>query len=102
MILRTPPGGTTYRIIELLMAVRILRRRGRLGHIQGVISMKRKSVVAAVSAVFAAASLSGCYVIPIDPRYPPAAGQPFVVAPGGTPVAVPAPQPVPTTLQARL
>jgi hypothetical protein len=63
--------------------------------------MKRKSVIA-VSAL--AASLSGCYVIPVDPRYPPTPGQPYVVTPvppaPGVPVT--APQSVPTNLQARL
>lgn len=59
--------------------------------------MKRRLGVAAVSAT---AILSGCYVIPID--YPHAPGQPpsFPSATGA--VAVPAPQPVPTMLQARL
>jgi len=64
--------------------------------------MKRKSVLA-VSAVLVAASLSGCYVVPIDPRYPPPApGQSLVMTPAGTAVPVPAPQPVPANLQARL
>ena len=58
----------------------------------------------AASAPFAAlcsATLSGCYVVPIDPRYPPAPGQPVVInQTTGTPVT--APQPVPTVLQARL
>jgi hypothetical protein len=55
----------------------------------------------AVSALCAAAVLSGCYVIPID--YPHAPGQVVAVgAPGTSHVAVPAPQPVPTILQARL
>ena len=63
--------------------------------------MERKSVVA-VSAVLAS-SLSGCYVIPIDPRYPPAPGQAMVVTPvPPTTVPVPGPQSVPVTLQARL
>lgn len=60
--------------------------------------MKYKAVV---SALCAAAALSGCYVIPID--YPPIGGHPVAVtAPGARPVAIPGPQPVPTTLQARL
>ena len=60
--------------------------------------MKNKFVI---SALCAAAILSGCYVIPID--YPHASGQGFAVtSPGTNPVGVPAPQPVPTILQARL
>lgn len=62
--------------------------------------MKGKLVA---SAVCATAVLSGCYVIPLDYPHPHAPGQ--VVAPsspGTGGVAVPAPQPVPTTLQARL
>ena len=64
--------------------------------------MKRKSLVASVAAVCAAASLSGCYVVPIDPRYPVTPGQPLYVGQSGTAVPLPPPQPVPTTLQARL
>lgn len=55
----------------------------------------------ALSALCSAAVLSGCYVIPID--YPHAPGQVLAVNSAGTSaVAVPAPQPVPTILQARL
>jgi hypothetical protein len=50
--------------------------------------------------VCASAVLSGCYVIPIDYSHTPGQGASFSPAAGG--VAVPAPQPVPTTLQARL
>jgi hypothetical protein len=64
--------------------------------------MKRKAFVASA---ITAAVLSGCYIIPIDPRTNtlPAGA----IAPGGavvatSGVAVPPPQPVPTTLQARL
>jgi hypothetical protein len=47
------------------------------------------------------AMLSGCYVIPID--HPQAPGHVLAVtSPGTSTVAVPAPQPVPTILQARL
>lgn len=60
--------------------------------------MKGKFVA---SALCATAVLSGCYVIPLD--YPHAPGQVVTMSsPGTGAVAVPAPQPVPTTLQARL
>jgi hypothetical protein len=60
--------------------------------------VKRKSLV---SVLGAAGLLSGCYIIPID--YPASPGQPMAVqAPGRAAVAVPAPNAVPTTLQARL
>lgn len=52
------------------------------------------------SAVCATGLLSGCYVIPID--YPSAAGQGVALSPAGGSIAVTSPQPVPTTLQARL
>jgi len=64
--------------------------------------MTRKSLVALACAAGAAATLSGCYVIPIDPRYPPAAGQPLYVGQSGAAVPAPPAQPVPTILQARL
>jgi hypothetical protein len=69
--------------------------------------MNRKLLVALVGAVCASTALSGCYIIPIDPRYPQPSGQPplFVGQSGATVPAVvpiPAAQPVPTTLQARL
>src|SRR5258706_179148 len=65
--------------------------------------MNRKLLVAAVSAVCATTALSGCYVIPIDPRYPQPSGQPpLFVGQSGAAVPIPPPQPVPTTLQARL
>ena len=55
--------------------------------------MKLKSLVASVAAACAAASLGGCYVVPIDPRpvYVPTA-----------PVPVAAPAPVPAPIQVRL
>jgi hypothetical protein len=56
--------------------------------------VKFKSLVASVAAACAAASLSGCYVIPIDPR--PAT----VYAPAPTLTAAPAPVPAP--IQVRL
>ena len=58
--------------------------------------MKTKFVA---SAVCASAVVSGCYVIPIDYPHTPAPMASFSPVSG---VAVPAPQPVPTTLQARL
>jgi hypothetical protein len=65
--------------------------------------MIAKSFVASAAALCSAASLSGCYVVPIDPRYPPLPGQPYVIQQsGGAPVAMAAPAPVPTMLQARL
>lgn len=62
--------------------------------------MKRKTVLAAITAIAAGVSLSGCYVVPIDPRYPAAEQPGLNTVP--RPLAVPASQPVPTTLQARL
>lgn len=66
--------------------------------------MKRKSLVVAIGlAMGASALLSGCYVVPIDPRYPPEPGQPMVIASSGSSSVVLPPSPlVPTTLQARL
>jgi hypothetical protein len=61
--------------------------------------MQRQTLLAWALAVGAAATLSGCYVVPIDGRYPYDPGHPYAQA--GT-LAVPAPQPVPITLQARL
>ncbi|HLS85830.1 MAG TPA: hypothetical protein VK043_05990 [Burkholderiales bacterium] len=49
-------------------------------------------------ALGATALLSGCYVVPIDPRYP-AEQQVVVTQPAS---ATPAPRPLPITLQARL
>ena len=65
--------------------------------------MNRKLLVASVCAVCATTALSGCYIVPIDPRYPQPSGQPpLFVGQSGAAVPLPAPQPVPTTLQARL
>ena len=68
----------------------------------GLATSRRREVKRkfAAAAVFATAVLSGCYVIPID--YPHAPGQAPSLPPATGAVAVPAPQPVPTTLQARL
>ena len=46
-------------------------------------------------------TLTGCYVVPIDPSHPPLAGQPVVVSRHGA-APVLAPHPVPAMLQARL
>jgi hypothetical protein len=65
--------------------------------------MKRNSLAAWVLASSMTAALSGCYVVPIDPRYPHEYGQSTVVTqPGQAPVIVPAPLAVPVTLHARL
>lgn len=57
--------------------------------------------VAALSLI--AASLTGCYVIPIDSRMPPPAMYSGTQPEGSpAPVIVPAPQPQPVVLQARL
>jgi hypothetical protein len=65
--------------------------------------MNRKFSMTSFVACGAAAALSGCYVIPIDPRYPPEQGyHPAYTQAGQTAVAVPAPQPMPLTLQGRL
>jgi hypothetical protein len=59
-----------------------------------------KSLAASVSALCSAAALSGCYVVPIDSRYPyvPVG----VNQAAASPVAMTAPQSVPINLQARL
>lgn len=63
----------------------------------------KKSLVASAAALAAAATLSGCYVIPIDPAHPPLPGQPVVVRqPDGSTIAMAPSAPVPTMLQARL
>jgi hypothetical protein len=55
-----------------------------------------------VASALAAASLSGCYVIPIDPLNPPPPGQVLPAGTSSSAAAVPPPQPVPTILRARL
>jgi hypothetical protein len=61
--------------------------------------MNRETVLKAVLSCGAAASLSGCYVVPLaEPGY----HQPLYAYPGPTVVPVPAPQPVPATLHGRL
>ncbi|MGZ5089837.1 MAG: hypothetical protein ACXWCH_01705 [Burkholderiales bacterium] len=65
--------------------------------------MNRKMFITSFVACSAASALSGCYVVPIDPRYPPEYGyQPVFTQPGQSVVAVPAPQPMPVALQGRL
>jgi hypothetical protein len=66
--------------------------------------MNSRSAVTWMGIAGMALCQAACYVVPIDPRYPPEAGHPVVIAhaPHGTPVAVPPPQPAPLTLQARL
>ena len=65
--------------------------------------MKRHTLVNSVVACGLAAALSGCYVVPIDPRYPPEPGHPVVITqPGPNLVPMPAPQTMPAILQARL
>ena len=65
--------------------------------------MNRKTFLNAFAASGVAAALSGCYVIPIDPRYPPEQGyQPVLTQQGQSTVAVPMPQPMPVALQGRL
>jgi len=55
------------------------------------------------TALCAAATLSGCYIIPYDPQHPHGPQQVLAVgAPPTSPVAVPPPHPVPTILRARL
>ena len=57
-------------------------------------------ILAAGTSVLAAALLAGCYVIPIDPRYPPT--EQAAAAFAGKPAAAAVPQGAPTSLQARL
>jgi hypothetical protein len=56
-----------------------------------------KRIAAAVVAIAATAALSGCYVVPIDPRTPPP-----VYQPGQSPAAAQVPVNVPMTLHAKL
>jgi hypothetical protein len=56
--------------------------------------MKLKSLVASVAAACAAASLGGCYVVPVDHRP--------VYVPSSPPVVTAAPAPVPAPIQVRL
>src|SRR5690349_20679186 len=59
--------------------------------------MKRKLLTAAIASL----TLSGCYVVPIDARYPPVVPQ-SAPQPASYTVSVPAPQPLPAVLHARL
>ena len=61
--------------------------------------MQRQSLVAWTLAAGVAATLSGCYVVPIDPRYPYDPAHPYAAQ--GVPAGLPI-QSVPVTLQARL
>lgn len=61
--------------------------------------MKRQTLVAWSAAAVSAATLSGCYVVPIDARYPYDPAHPYV---SPSQAAFPAPQALPLTLQARL
>lgn len=56
--------------------------------------MKKSRTILAVASLAAASTLSGCYVVPIDPRVPAPVYQPGA--------STGAPYPVPMTLQARL
>lgn len=62
--------------------------------------MKRQSIVTTLLVLGSAASLSGCYVVPIDYRNPPNTASATTSVPQN--VALPAQQAVPVTLQARL
>lgn len=58
---------------------------------------------AIASALCAATTLSGCYIIPYDPQHPQRPTEVLAIgAPPMSPVAVPPPHPVPTILRARL
>ncbi|MBL8473030.1 MAG: hypothetical protein KF778_07425 [Rhodocyclaceae bacterium] len=52
------------------------------------------------ASLLAAVSLAGCYVVPIDPRYPPQVSYPGTG--GGEAIVLPAAQPQPAQLEARL
>jgi hypothetical protein len=58
--------------------------------------VKLKSLVASVAAACAAASLEGCYVVPVDPH------PMYVPARSSGPVITAAPAPVPAPIQVRL
>jgi hypothetical protein len=60
-----------------------------------------KPFVSSAAALCVAVSLSGCYVVPIDPHHSLAPGQPVVIhQPGSAPAF--APTPIPAVLHARL
>src|ERR1700750_3350739 len=58
-----------------------------------------KVLLSSLSAL-ALSTLSGCYVVPLEGSYPPPYGHTVHATPGYVPVV--APQPVPSTLRARL
>jgi hypothetical protein len=60
--------------------------------------VKLKSLVASVAAACAAASLGGCYVVPVDHRGNPI----YYPAAPSAPVVAAAPAPVPASVQVRL
>jgi hypothetical protein len=65
--------------------------------------MNRETFLKALMSCSAAASLSGCYVVPIDPRVAPEHGyHPVYVQPAQSVAVVPAQQPVPVALRGRL
>ena len=63
--------------------------------------MNRKTLTS-FAACGVAAMLSGCYVVPIDPRYPAEQGYHPVIMQSSQGVPVPPPQPMPVSLQGRL
>src|SRR5436190_9685216 len=63
--------------------------------------MKLETLRIRAAAACAAATLGGCYVVPIDPAYPLAAQQPVVRQAGAPALALPV-QPIPAALYVRL
>src|SRR6476469_8438616 len=103
MILRRSSGSTSYRICFVRWMFLDTASRGLKTTISNGGGMNRKMFVTSFVACSAAGALSGCYVVPIDPRYSPEYGyQPVFTQPGQSVVAVPAPQPMPVALQGRL
>src|SRR5258706_11993841 len=69
MILVMQRPSTAYRIVELFRRLRKLRGVVGLATHRKGLHMIAKSFFRATAAC-AVASLAGCYVVPIDPRYP--------------------------------